>query len=216
MLRIVLVFLMVWAQPAFADFSGRVRVIDGDTFDVGKHRVRVFGIDAPEADQTCTTKGGAEWACGAWVSAEVKSRYDGRFLRCVTRDEDQYGRVVASCIDQQGQDVGAKLVQDGLAMAYRRYSNRYALAEKAAAAAQRGVWGSAFENPAEFRKSRAQGGPPPDRDCIIKGNISGAGRIYHRPGNRDYERTVISPNKGERWFCSEAEARAAGWRPARN
>jgi hypothetical protein len=57
---------------------------------------------------------------------------------------------------------------------------------------------------------------PRDRSCAIKGNISGKGaRIYHVPGQRDYERTGIREEKGERWFCSEAEARAAGWRPAR-
>lgn len=49
--------------------------------------------------------------------------------------------------------------------------------------------------------------------CRIKGNISRSGeRIYHVPGGRWYERTRINPSKGERWFCSEEEARAAGWR----
>lgn len=51
--------------------------------------------------------------------------------------------------------------------------------------------------------------------CDIKGNISGSGRIYHLPGGAHYERTRIDESKGERWFCSEGEARAAGWRPAR-
>jgi len=51
--------------------------------------------------------------------------------------------------------------------------------------------------------------------CDIKGNISGNGRIYHLPGGSHYARTRIDEAKGERWFCSEAEARAAGWRPAR-
>jgi hypothetical protein len=50
--------------------------------------------------------------------------------------------------------------------------------------------------------------------CAIKGNISANGRIYHRPGQRDYARTRINPAQGERWFCTEDEARAAGWRPA--
>ncbi len=52
--------------------------------------------------------------------------------------------------------------------------------------------------------------------CVIKGNISiGSGRhIYHLPGHRYYEETVISPQYGERWFCSEAEAQAAGWEAA--
>lgn len=49
--------------------------------------------------------------------------------------------------------------------------------------------------------------------CVIKGNISDRGeRIYHVPGGEFYSRTRINPAKGERWFCSEADARAAGWR----
>lgn len=52
--------------------------------------------------------------------------------------------------------------------------------------------------------------------CVIKGNISKSGeRIYHVPGQRYYDVTVISPERGERWFCSEAEARRAGWRKAK-
>ncbi|MDI5929008.1 hypothetical protein [Rhizobium leguminosarum] len=52
--------------------------------------------------------------------------------------------------------------------------------------------------------------------CNIKGNVSiGSGeRIYHVPGQEYYDETKISPQYGERWFCSEAEARAAGWRRA--
>ncbi|MFO0227392.1 MAG: thermonuclease family protein, partial [Gammaproteobacteria bacterium] len=41
------------------------------------------------------------------------------------------------------------------------------------------------------------------------------GRIYHLPGGAYYARTRIDESRGERWFCSESEARAAGWRPAR-
>ncbi|PBB67403.1 hypothetical protein CK228_16405 [Mesorhizobium sp. WSM4312] len=53
--------------------------------------------------------------------------------------------------------------------------------------------------------------------CNIKGNISinTGEHIYHVPGQEHYWETKISPEYGERWFCSEAEARAAGWRKAR-
>jgi len=53
--------------------------------------------------------------------------------------------------------------------------------------------------------------------CDIKGNISinTGERIYHVPGQEHYWETKISPQYGERWFCSEEEARAAGWRKAR-
>src|SRR4029077_3291004 len=43
--------------------------------------------------------------------------------------------------------------------------------------------------------------------CNIKGNISDRGeRIYHVPGQQYYDRTTINESKGERWFCTEAEA----------
>ena len=52
--------------------------------------------------------------------------------------------------------------------------------------------------------------------CVIKRNISSSGeRIYHVPGQRYYDNTQINESKGERWFCSEQEAVAAGWRKAR-
>ncbi|MBK1989780.1 hypothetical protein A0J48_019960 [Sphaerospermopsis aphanizomenoides BCCUSP55] len=52
--------------------------------------------------------------------------------------------------------------------------------------------------------------------CKIKGNISvNTGRkFYHVPGAEDYESTVIDPSKGEKWFCTESEAVANGWRKA--
>lgn len=52
--------------------------------------------------------------------------------------------------------------------------------------------------------------------CIIKGNISinSGAKYYHVPGMENYETTVISPKYGEQWFCSESEARAAGWQKA--
>lgn len=56
-----------------------------------------------------------------------------------------------------------------------------------------------------------------DPACKIKGNISiqSAERIYHVPGQEDYAATRISIQHGERWFCSEEDAQAAGWRRAR-
>ena len=52
--------------------------------------------------------------------------------------------------------------------------------------------------------------------CIVKGNISIAtgNKLYHVPGMEDYDGTTIDTGKGEKWFCSESEAVAAGWRKA--
>jgi len=50
--------------------------------------------------------------------------------------------------------------------------------------------------------------------CNIKGNISidSGEKIYHVPGQEFYSQTTIRPEYGERWFCTEEEAIANGWR----
>jgi hypothetical protein len=55
---------------------------------------------------------------------------------------------------------------------------------------------------------------PPPSGCVIKGNISfdTKEKIYHLPSDPFYSQTVINTNYGERWFCTEQEAWANGWR----
>ncbi len=108
------------------------------------------------------------------------------------------------------------MVWEGLALAYRRYSLDYTGQEADARAARRGIWASEFVKPWDWRRGKriAANDNAPDQ-CRIKGNISRSGeRIYHVPGGQYYGRTKIDSSKGERWFCSEAEATAAGWRKA--
>ena len=189
----------------WADAQGRLTVIDGDTFEVGGITVRLFGVDAPEHDQTCTNRDGAEWSCGVWVSTQVTDLYGGREALCTTTDIDRYGREVARCT-VAGADLGRALVAQGLATAYRDYSWDYDLDEKAAQVAGLGIWAGTMQSPAAFRADQA---PPPQAapgDCVIKGNISASGQIYHLPGQGNYDNTRIDPARGERWFCSEAEA----------
>ncbi|MFD1341329.1 thermonuclease family protein [Litorisediminicola beolgyonensis] len=207
--------LSLLATPLVADPSGLVRVIDGDTFEVGGAKVRLYAIDAPERDQLCNAPGAPGRECGAWVTAEVRARFDGRDADCETVDRDRYGRIVARC-RIGGADVGQALVSEGLAFAYRRYGMDYDLDEKAAAVAGRGLHAASVQTPADWRAIRrsapAEAAPA---GCAIKGNISGSGRIYHMPGQADYAATRIDEGRGERWFCSEDAARAAGWRRAK-
>lgn len=57
--------------------------------------------------------------------------------------------------------------------------------------------------------------PPPG--CGIKGNLSyrTGERIYHVPGQQNYDGTRIAPEYGEMWFCTEEEAVENGWRKAK-
>ncbi|MEC3860368.1 thermonuclease family protein [Mesobacterium sp. TK19101] len=209
------------SAPVWADVSGPIRVIDGDTLDVGGTRVRLHGIDAPERDQMCGGNGVPGWRCGAWVVGEVRARYQGQWAACVQTDYDQrYERIVAKCF-VDGQDIGQRLVRDGLAFAYRKYSKDYDLDEKGAAVNDRGLHGQGVQAPSAYRTNKQHARSTVNlqtapEGCVIKGNINSDDvRIYHVPGQRDYERTTIKTEQGERWFCTEDEALSAGWRRAK-
>lgn len=195
--------------------QGIIRVIDADTWDVGSTRVRLHGIDAPELAQTCDTEQRINWSCGVWVSNLIRAQYDGKIARCDMITIDKYNRTVARCW-VNGRDVGRDMVADGLAFAYRKYSMAYDFEEKTAAFIDRGLHAHRVQSPAQFRVTRAKGRISPDHDCVIKGNISTKGtRIFHIPGQQYYERTGINSAKGERWFCTAAQAVQAGWRASR-
>ena len=109
-------------------------------------------------------------------------------------------------------------MHQGWAVAYRRYSLDYVDAEGTARQSRAGIWGSTFVMPWDWRGGQRRGAPAAEAPdgCIIKGNISRDGtRIFHVPGQENYEQTRISADKGKRWFCSEQEAIAAGWRKAK-
>lgn len=215
MLRICFVFVLAfWPNLGAAQISGPVRVIDGDTIDVGDTRIRLHAIDAPEMDQTCETEHGVAFACGAWVTAQIRDRFEGVRATCTARDVDRYDRIVATC-DVQGADMGEVIVTQGWAFAFRRYGMDYDLTEKAAYVRGQGLHGLRVQSPAAFRATRVKGRVPIDPTCAIKGNISNNGRIFHVPGQEFYDRTGINERRGERWFCSASEARQAGWRAAR-
>ena len=139
------------AAGAAADrLEGVARVIDGDTLDVGGVRVRLHGVDAFERDQTCDRPAGA-WPCGRAATSALKARADGRRLVCEVRDTDRYGRKVSRC-ERDGTDVARSLVDDGLALAYRRYSADYIAAEEAARARRAGAWAGSFDRPEQWRR----------------------------------------------------------------
>jgi endonuclease YncB( thermonuclease family) len=204
------------AVAASTAISGTAHVADGDTLRVGATRVRLLGVDAPELSQRCGDDG-RRVACGAMAAEWLRRRVAGRPIACEAVDIDRYGRSVAIC-RVGGADVGAAIVEAGWATAYRRYSMAYVGQEARARAARRGIWALGFEPPAAYRRERrlADVPPAPDPRCPIKGNVSASGsRIYHMPGSRAYPEVRIDARGGERWFCSEREAVAAGWRAVR-
>ena len=198
------------------ELVGTATVIDGDTIDIHGQRIRFHGIDAPESNQMCEA-GGASYRCGQKSALALSDRIGRTTVSCKGKDVDRYGRIVAVCLKGQ-EDLNAWMVSQGWAVSYRRYSEDYVIHEDAARAAAIGMWAGKFVMPWDWRRGvrlASEKTSPSPSGCVIKGNISSKGaHIYHVPGGRWYDRTKIDEAKGERFFCSEAEANESGWRPS--
>jgi endonuclease YncB( thermonuclease family) len=129
--------------------AGRVVVVDGDSIEVNGQPVRLWGIDAAELSQTCTLDG-RPWACGRDAAQVLARKLAGRVVACETRTRDQYGRIVALCRADR-EDISAWLVEQGWALAFRRFSLDYVAHEDRARAARRGIWAGSFQPPWEWR-----------------------------------------------------------------
>ncbi|MBL0407691.1 thermonuclease family protein [Microvirga aerilata] len=222
--------LIVSATPVLAEpLVGRASVIDGDTLDIRGTRIRLHGVDAPESAQMCQSMDGQTYRCGQKAALALSDKIATANVSCEQKDTDRYQRIVAVC-SVKGEDLNAWLVEEGYALAYRQYGTEYVSEEDKARARKRGIWAGTFTYPWDWRRGKrdnnsSAGIPILNRaaektaerpDCKIKGNINQKGdRIYHLPGSRDYERTVLNVAAGERWFCSEEEATGAGWRAPR-
>lgn len=192
------------------DLVGRATAIDGDTIEIRGTRIRLFGIDAPESGQSCKRKG-ADYRCGQQAALALSDMISDVPVRCVKKDTDRYGRIVAECFSRSV-NLNQAMVENGWALAYRQYSNAYVSHEKSAKEKSVGMWAGTFQAPWDYRKSPTAAETRQSNGCLIKGNINNKGhKIYHMPGTTSYGRTRIDTRKGERWFCSEAEAQAAGW-----
>jgi len=200
---------------------------DADTLDIGNVRIRVQGIDAPESHERCIGANGTTWTCGDAATDYAREKYEGEWLVCRDLGERNRDRIVAQCL-HRGKDIALDMVRAGVVLACPKFALRhehaliYLDAEKEAAFAQAGLHAGPLNPRAGFCNLPGEGvtgvalrgAAPALSGCAIKGNVSGRGdRIYHVPGQRDYNKTVIRGPE-ERMFCSEPEAVAAGWRPA--
>lgn len=219
---------------------GTARVLDGDTIDLatrehGVVRIRLEGIDAPEGGQRCNLKWYGTWDCGRAATTALSQIVRDRTVTCDDRGADKYGRTLSVCF-ADNRDINSEMVRIGLAWAFVRYSNLYVVQENDARAAKIGVWQAPTQAPWDWRAAQRQpaiarsaperaGNSSPSQTadaaldqhpqgCNIKGNVTRNGRIYHTPTSPWYERVKMSLGFGRRWFCSEGEAQAAGWRPA--
>lgn len=159
---VAVVALVTWAvlPPGLPSrpVTGKSRVIDGDTLDVGNRRIRLAGIDAPERAQQCIDAANEPSPCGETSRRTLDGLIGKGPVTCAPIELDRYGRVVATC-DFRGADLGEVMVTSGQALA----NGRYAAMEAEAKAARRGIWSGTFDTPAQWRRahqvSDADGAP---------------------------------------------------------
>ena len=133
-------------------FTGRPRVVDGDSLELAGHRVRRFGIDAPESMQDCRDARGRTYACGREARDELAQIIGGQSVSCAPVGES-YNRDVALCT-ANGRDLSEAMVRSGHALELRQHSRgRYSDAEHEARNARRGLWAGDFERPSQWRQA---------------------------------------------------------------
>lgn len=156
--RAALLFFLAMMAAAGASAQpivGQPTVVDGDTLIVQEQRVRLWGIDAPEAQQSCVGANG-KFQCGTEATRYMQGLVAGNGpATCSIKTIDRYKRPVAVCLIQ-GRDLGAAMVLAGWALAFVRYSNDYVGAEADARQARRGMWAGSFEAPWEWRAGKRQ------------------------------------------------------------
>ena len=187
-------------------------MVDGDTIKVGSIPVQLDGIDAPEDRQTCE-RDGDTYACGKQATKALANLIAGQPVQCEIERRDTYGRALGTCM-AANVELNRSMVRGGWALAFVKYSDRYAADEAEAQKAKVGVWAGSFIKPWDWRLGEAEAAQKTGA-CTIKGNINGNGEhIYHLPFQHFYRRVTIDESSGERWFCTEKDALEAGWRRA--
>lgn len=132
--------------PATELFAGTARAADGDTLTVDGRRIRLSGMDAPELTQVCR-RGETDWYCGASARSHLAEMLRHGGIACSLIGTDKYDRTLARCRIGE-EDVGERMVRDGLAVSYGDYE----AAESLARHERKGLWSSVFDRPQDWRR----------------------------------------------------------------
>jgi endonuclease YncB( thermonuclease family) len=226
----------VWAATA--------TIKDGSTLQLGNATYRLDGIDAPPIDQLCIDEHAESWTCGIAARDELAKLIGNRQVRCddLGADPTFNKRRLGVCkIEGDPTSLSELVVRQGFALNVEASATgRFKTDEARAREDRQGLWKGCFVAPQEFRRGKKDGALlggscRADRDheirealfpddlpmpsaCSIKGKFAVRARvtgdlgIYHLQACRSYPGLT----KPDRWFCSEDDAQAAGFRRAYN
>jgi endonuclease YncB( thermonuclease family) len=216
-------------------------VKDGNTVQLAEITYRLDGIDAPELDQICIDDHADPWACGVDARNQLARQVGGHMVRCEDHGPDPVysKRHLGICtVEDETASLNQLAVSQGFAM--NSATGGFGGDEAAAKADRKGIWKGCFVAPADFRLGKKDGAllggacaADKDREiravlfpehpampprCTIKAKfavrarVTGHVGIYHLQGCRSYPALT----RPDRWFCTEDDAQAAGFRRAYN
>ncbi|MFH1561162.1 MAG: thermonuclease family protein [Patescibacteria group bacterium] len=177
-------------------------VIDGDTLVLEDDIiVRLFRINAPELD-----------SCGGPQAKDYLDKLvTNQQVSIQNQYRDQYGRLMALVFLKDKQLVNGLILKAGWARYDEvnfEYHQQLNDLQKQAEQNQIGI----------FSPLCKQFTNPNNPDCTIKGNVSKTDnkKTYHFPGCGRYQDIPIELDLGDQWFCTEQEAKKAGFTKSKN
>ncbi|MDR3448541.1 MAG: thermonuclease family protein [Alphaproteobacteria bacterium] len=241
-MRWFILILAIFA--ASRSFAASPIVRDGGTIELTGAIYRLDGIDAPAFDQLCIDDHADSWTCGVEARDQLASLIGGREVHCedLGTDATTRNRHIGVCtVEGETQSLNQLLVRQGFALNFEPAAKgRFKEDEAGAKDNRRGLWKGCFAAPQEFRGGKKDGAllggscradkdreirevlfpeyPAMPPGCSIKGKfalrarVTGNLGIYHLQACRSYPALT----KPDRWFCSEDDAKAAGFRKAYN
>lgn len=238
------VVMLALSLSASSGWAANATVKDGATLQLGGVTYRLDGVDAPEFDQICLDDHADPWTCGVEARDQLTKLIGARGVHCEDLGADKIipRRHAGLCtVDGETISLNQLLVRQGFALnAEPSAKGHFKDEETAASNDRRGLWRGCFVAPQEFRHGKKDGAllgaacrgdkdreirqvlfpeePATPPGCNIKAKFAVRARvtgnlgIYHLQGCRSYAPLT----KPDRWFCSEDDAQAAGFRRAYN
>lgn len=235
------ILLVLFAQ---AGWAADVKVRDGDTIQLGGTTYRLASVDAPEFDQMCINEYADPWACGVEAREQLIKLIGKRAVRCQDLGPDKtYGKWRSAICSVEGEttSLNRSMIRKGFALNLDvSGQSRFKDDEATAKEGRDGLWKGCFVSPPDFRRwdehavllgaacradkdREIRNALFPERTsappgCSIKGkfalraHVTGNVGVYQLQGCRAYPSTT----RPDRWFCSEDDAQAAGFRRAYN
>jgi endonuclease YncB( thermonuclease family) len=195
-------------QRVYSTYMAADAVTDGDTFFVGEVSVRLSGIDAPEADQTCRQGAGLRDVsqCGGEARRHLRDMISGALVTCIVeekdgralRSEEAFARPLVVCEASKGGepsfDIAERMVADGFAIEYKGIADSYAGSVRMAMFEGRGIMDACGLRPDVWRDNARATAAFRDRRVVPADSALTMGRCPPPTQTRERPGELVTPD----------------------